>query len=431
MAAVVIDGGAVQVGLVSIAISLNVTPAEAIHVVSAYQLAVLMALLPCAHLAERFGTRRLFRAGLITFGIASVACATARTLPFLVTARFVEGLGGGAILALGIALLREALGTERVTQAITWNALTVALSAATAPVFGGFVLSVAGWPWLFLFNVPIAGASLLGSAAFAPSKRTRSDVAILSIFLTAVTCAAAMLAVAFAFTRPSAATALLIASLGCGLWLFRKERRTIDPVVPWDLLAKPEFRRSVIASILSFTAVSTGLIAIPLQLQSIEGRSPNLTGLIMASWPLAAATTSQFATRLSRNLTAAQLCTSGAIIITLGLAIASCTAIVPSATGMMLLAACVCGAGFGLFQVPNNRTMFFAAPMHRSAAAGGMQGTARLTGQTLGAILVGALLSVLASSADPYSIFTVASLFSGAAAALSAIGFRRRAAATS
>jgi DHA2 family multidrug resistance protein-like MFS transporter len=96
----------------------------------------------------------------------------------------------------------------------------------------------------------------------------------------------------------------------------------------------------------------------------------------------------------------------------------------------MAFAACtlVCGVGFGLFQVSNNQTMFLAAPAHRSAAGGGMQGSARLTGQATGSVVVAFLfsLSPMALVSVP-AVLVGAALFVIAAASVSLVSMARQA----
>jgi DHA2 family multidrug resistance protein-like MFS transporter len=114
------------------------------------------------------------------------------------------------------------------------------------------------------------------------------------------------------------------------------------------------------------------------------------------------------------------LCASGAVILAVGLIGAS---LVPVQTNVAPLVLCsaVCGIGFGLFQVPNNRNLFLSAPPERSAAAGGVQATARLTGQTLGAILVSSLFALSSTEIAPRVAMMVAGASALAAALLSAL----------
>lgn len=168
MALVVLDAGITNVALPTISASLEVPPARVILVTSAYQLALLMGLLPAAHIAGRTGSRNVFVLGLCTFTAASLLAAIAPTFPALVAARFLQGLGGAAILALGISLLRGALGRDRLGSAIGWNALNVALCAAAGPALGALIIATADWRWLFLLNLPVGLIALTASRALPP-----------------------------------------------------------------------------------------------------------------------------------------------------------------------------------------------------------------------------------------------------------------------
>src|SRR5690349_21066114 len=103
---VVLDGAIANVALPSIALSMKADAGSTVWVVSAYQLAVLVAILPCGALGEIYGARRVFLAGVALFTAASAACALAGNLHVLVVARFAQGLGGGAIMALAMMNLR-------------------------------------------------------------------------------------------------------------------------------------------------------------------------------------------------------------------------------------------------------------------------------------------------------------------------------------
>ena len=113
MVLVVLDAAIANVALPTIARSLQVTPAMSVWVITAYQTALVMALLPCAALGESLGYRRVFTAGVALFTAASVLCALSPSLPWLVAARFLQGLGGAAVMALGVALLRVVVPHRR------------------------------------------------------------------------------------------------------------------------------------------------------------------------------------------------------------------------------------------------------------------------------------------------------------------------------
>jgi DHA2 family multidrug resistance protein-like MFS transporter len=140
---------------------------------------------------------------------------------------------------------------------------------------------------------------------------------------------------------------------------------------------------------------------------------------------MAVAVAALLAGRLADRLPAQLLCAAGGGLLAVGLIASS---IVPTNGSLPWLVATtiLCGLGFGLFQVPNNRTMFLSAPLDRSSAAGGMQGTARLTGQTSGAVLMTLLFVWAPSAAAPKLALAIGGTFALAAAIISAMQTERR-----
>jgi DHA2 family multidrug resistance protein-like MFS transporter len=182
--------------------------------------------------------------------------------------------------------------------------------------------------------------------------------------------------------------------------LVRREARKAAPLIPLDLLRVPSFRVSVIASVCCFAGQTVGLVALPFYLQHGLNRSQLVTGLTMTPWPLTVAIVAPLAGRLANFVSTAWLCAAGGAVLAVGLIAAS---IAPPQDGAWPLAlfTALCGLGFGLFNVPNNRNMFLSTPSSRSAAAGGIQGTARLTGQTIGAVIMTLLFTLVPIDAAP------------------------------
>ena len=143
MVLVVLDGAIANVALPTIAGALQVSPGASVWVVTGYQLALVIAILPCAALGESLGYRRIFIGGVVLFTAASALCALSPSLPWLVVARFIQGLGGASLMALGVALLRFTYPPRLLGAIIGWNSLTIALSAAVGPTVGAAIISVA------------------------------------------------------------------------------------------------------------------------------------------------------------------------------------------------------------------------------------------------------------------------------------------------
>lgn len=400
MTLVVLDAGMANLALPTIARALGVSPAAAVLVVTAYQTALLAALLPAAALGERLGCRPVFASGVWLFIVASALGALSPSLPWLVAARALQGLGGAAILALGVPLLRFVVPPERLGAAIGWNALTVALASSAGPAVGALILSHAQWPWLFAANVPLGIVVLAAGRRLPRTPAGSQRLDLVSMALSGGMFAGLFIGAQLLPARPFLAGGLAATGLACLGLLVRREAPKAAPLVPLDLLRQRSLRLSVIASVLCFTGQTAAIVALPFYLQQVLGQSASATAVYMTVWPLSVAVTAIAAGRLADRISTAWLCAAGGIILSLGLVTAALWPLEQDARPMLLFAA-ACGLGFGLFQTPNNRNMFLAAPLERSAASGGLQGAARLTGQTAGAVLMTLLLALAPIGAAP------------------------------
>ena len=397
---VVLDAAIANVALPAIAFSLHVTPAESVRVVTSYQLALVMALLPCAALGESIGYRRVYVAGIALFVGASALCAFASSLSLLVGARFLQGLGGAAIMSLGVALLRLVVPQRELGTAIGWNALAVALASAAGPTVGALVLSTASWPWLFAVNLPLGALVLLATRALPDVAGTGHKLDLVSVGLNAAAFGTLVVGAELMPERPVRAALLLAAGALVMIALVRRELPRATPMIALDLLREGSFRISVIASVCCFVGQSAAMVSLPFYLQNGLGQDALQTGLLITPWPLTVAFMAPLAGRLLDRISGALLCALGGLLLALGLGSA---ALLPlhGRPYVLIPFVMLCGAGFGLFQVPNNRNMLLSAPRARSGAAGGMQATARLTGQTLGAVLMTLLFTLTSLELAP------------------------------
>ena len=319
-ALVVLDSAIANVALPTIAHALRVTPAMSVWVVTAYQMALVMALLPCAALGESYGYRRVYTGGVAVFTAASALCAFSPSLPWLIAARFVQGLGGAAIMALGLALLRFIVPHARLGAAIGWNALAVALSSAAGPTIGAVILSAASWPWLFAVNLPLGVVVLAATRALPRVGGTGRKLDLMSVALNAGAFAALVVGADWLPARPALAGALLAASaLGMAALVLR-ERKQAAPLIPIDLLRAFPFRISVIASVCCFAGQAAGMVALPFYLQHQLGQDTFRTGLYMTPWPLTVSVAGPVAGRLANRLSTAWLCAAGGVLLAAGLA---------------------------------------------------------------------------------------------------------------
>ena len=416
----VLDSTIVNVALPTVAREFNASAAASIWVVNAYQLVILMLLLPLASLGEIVGYRRVSQAGLLVFTLGSLACALAPSLLMLTMARVLQGAGAAGIMSVNVALVRFTYPHASLGRAIGINAFVVATAAAVGPTLASAVLALGTWRWLFGINVPIGVITfIIAVHALPESERTARALNLAGTLLYAG-------AFGFALSGLQAlshheATPLALGQIALGgllvVLLIRHELPRAAPLIPFDLLRRPIFALSILTSVCSFTAQMSALVALPFEIQRL-GHSAVETGLFITPWPVALALAAPIAGRLADRHPAGILGGLGLLVMSAGLVLLALYPVTGGAFGFVWRMA-LCGLGFGFFQSPNNRTIMAAAPRARSGAAGGMLSVGRLGGQTLGAASVAILFRAFGPAASHLALYLAAALaLTGAIASL-------------
>ncbi|MFC5499432.1 MFS transporter [Caenimonas terrae] len=434
----VLDGTVVNLALPGIVRDLHSTPSHAVWVINAYQLATLALLLPLATLGDRVGYRRVYLAGVSIFTAASIGCMLARSLPALATARAVQGVGAAGIMAVNAALVRLTYPSPQLGRGIALNSVVVAVASVAGPTVAAGVLSVASWPWLFAINVPLGvlllalGFRALPHNAAPPAGGARLspvDVVLNASMFVLLFLAADILGARSGTTadRSTAMTglAMLALAIGVGVLYVRRQRGRQFPLLPVDLLRIPVFALSMCTSVGAFTAQTLAYIALPFLMLDAWGLGPLRAGLLLTCWPLAIVASAPIAGRLIGRYPGGLLGGVGLAVLAAGLALLAAAPAHPAAFDVAWRMA-VCGFGFGLFQSPNNHTIITSAPVARSGAASGMLGTARLTGQSAGAVLLAGIFSFSSvhDGRGPAIALALAAGFAAVAAVFSALRVR-------
>jgi DHA2 family multidrug resistance protein-like MFS transporter len=412
----VLDGAIANVALPTIARDLHASAASSIWVVNAYQLAITVALLPLAALGDRLGYRGVYLAGLAVFTLGSLGCALSHGLATLTAARVFQGFGAAGVMSINAALVRFTYPRALLGRGIGLNAVVISISAAIGPTIASAILSVASWEWLFAVNVPI-GLAAIAMASFAlprtPGTPGRLDP--ISAILNVLTFGLLILGVE-GLTRGDLGSGLgeVAAGLVAGVFLVRREAHRPAPLTPIDLMRIPIFGLSIGTSVVSFAAQMLAYVVLPFYFQGALGRSAVETGLLMTPWPLAVAVSAPVAGRLADRYPAGLL--GGIGLGTFALGLFALASLHPGATNLDIVwRMALCGAGFGFFQSPNNRAMVSSAPLHRSGAAGGMLATARLLGQTAGAVAAAMFFRLMLTHAMAPALITASAVAAVAA----------------
>lgn len=406
----VLDGTVANVALPTIQREFSVDAAQAIWVVNAYQMAVTLSLFPLASLGDIIGYRRVYWGGLALFTLASLVCALSDTLPLLTAARVAQGLGGAGIMSVNMALVRYIYPSASLGRGVGYNAMIVAVTTVAGPSLAAAVLSVASWPWLFAINVPLGLMALVVAARALPaSPASGHRFDILSAGLNAVMLGLLILGVkGLGGTEATWITAAeLLGAVLAGVVLVRRELAQETPLFPVDLLRRPIFALSVVTSLCSFASQNIAFVTMPFFFEDVLGRSLTESGLLMTPWPLAVAVIAPISGWLADRYEPSLLSGLGMALFSAGLA--ALAFLPPDPTGFDIAWRMgLAGFGFGLFQTPNNKVLVSSAPKERSGGASGIQATARLLGQTLGAALVGVMFTLFGKALGAQTALTIA-----------------------
>jgi DHA2 family multidrug resistance protein-like MFS transporter len=383
----VLDSTIANVALPTIAVDLHTSAASAVWVINAYNLTVVVLLLPGSALAERIGFRRMFGFGLVLFTLASLACAMASSLPALTLARIFQGIGASCLMSLIGGLMRNIYPLSKLGRGMSWNAMTVGMMSVLGPTIGSAILAVATWPWIFAVNLPIGIAAVCGLRFLPKVARIETPFDWRSAVLCMIALGVFVSGVDYiGQDNVRAVVMIIIAALSAAL-LYRRVRHQVAPLVPIDLLRIKKVAFAVCASVLTFSAQMSAYVSLPFYFQDVLHRPHLIVGMLMGTWPLGTVLMAPIAGRLSDRYSAALLSGIGAAGMASGLL---WVALLPteSSNAMIMIGMMISGLGFGFFQTPNNRAMLGSAPRSRSGAAGGLQATTRVFGQSFGTALV-------------------------------------------
>jgi len=382
----ILDAAMVVVLLPLIAETYGADPSVVIWVMTAYQLTMACLVLQTAAISERFGHWRVFCAGLALFGVASLFCAFATSLPQLIVGRVMQGLGAAAVHSIAMALTRLSHPKERFGRAAGVNSSVVGVSMAAGPSVCALILTFTDWRGVFLVSVPIVLLALLAGLLTLP--RTRANRYPLDL-ISAVLLAAAMIGLILTLGELGEGTNILlfvagaIATVALFTGLILRQRGKEKPIFPVDLLASTPIALTASANMCVFAGQALTFVSLTFHLRHVTDLSIPVIGLLITPWPVGVALMGAVAGRLSDTYSPQKLCTigSGLMLAGIGSLLFLPEVITPIDVAWRML---LCGLGFGLFNTPNNRIAILTAPPDRTTAAAALLATCRLTGQSLG-----------------------------------------------
>ncbi|MBR0758244.1 MFS transporter [Bradyrhizobium jicamae] len=384
-----LDTAIANIALPAIASDLHVSPAEVVWVVNVYQIALVATLLPLGALGEIVGHQRIYLGGLLLFTLASLGCALAWSLPSLLVARTLQGLGASGLMSVNTALVRFVYPSRMLGRGLGHNALVVGTAFTLGPTIASSILAFGPWPWLFAVNLPFGVIALvIGMRTLPATPRATHGFDFTSAALASICLGLFIIGIGSGAhkTSPPLVIAELVGALVVGWILTRRQADHPAPMLPIDLFRRPIFALSAATAVCSFAVQGLAFVSLPFYFEDVLHRSQVETGFFLTPWPLVVAIMAPIGGRLSDRYPVGILGSIGMLLLGFGMVL---LATLPAEPGVanIVWRMVICGIGFGFFQTPNMRAIMSSAPTHRSGGASGIVATARLTGQTTGAAL--------------------------------------------
>ncbi len=280
-----LDGTVIATALPAMARAFGMDPVHMNVALTSYLFAVAVFIPASGWMADRFGTRNVFRAAIAVFTLGSVLCGRADSLGFLVAARIVQGAGGAMMLPVGRLVLLRSVPKERLIGAMAWVTMPALVGPVIGPPVGGLIVTYLSWNWIFDINVPIGVAGFALVSLFIRDVREpapgRFDAA--GLVLTGLALAGFMGVLEVAgrnLVAPGLVLAMGLVSVASAAAYAVHVRRRARPLLDFSLLRLPTFAVSVFAGSLFRIGIGAVPFLLPLMIQVGFGRSAAQSGMI-------------------------------------------------------------------------------------------------------------------------------------------------------
>lgn len=272
---------------------------------TSYLLALAVFIPVSGHLADRFGSKTIFRAAIAVFMLGSLLCALAPSLTLLVAARFVQGIGGAMMIPIGRLVLLRSVAKEDMLAAMSWLIMPALIGPIVGPPIGGLIVTYLDWRWIFYLNLPIGALGLVLVSLFIGQVRSdqppRFDVTGFILSGLSLGCLLAGFEMASRTGEGAKGLALMVAGAVVGALYIAHARRRKDPILDLTLMKVPSFRLSVIAG--SLTRITQGAqpFLLPLMLQVGFGMTAAVSGTITIAGAMGSLLMKSLAPRILRR----------------------------------------------------------------------------------------------------------------------------------
>ncbi|WP_260702959.1 MFS transporter [Edaphobacter flagellatus] len=368
-------------------------------IMNAYTIACTTVLMATGTLADRFGRRRVFVAGIAAFGVTSLLCGLAQSASILIVSRFLQGMGGGTMLICQVAVLSYQFqeGKERVKAFGMWG-IIFGIGLGFGPIIGGMIVAVSNWQWVFLVHVLLSAVTLI--LVFSGVQESRDPHAEKLDIAGIITLSLSVFGLAYFITQGPdlgltsiAAISIMAASVVSFLLFLVVEKKSARPMFDFSVFRIRNFSGALLGSMGMNFSFWPFMIYLPIFFQSALGYGSVAAGLSLLAYTLPTLVVPPIAERLAQKYQPGIVIPAGLFTIGLGFLLMRFGNDVGHASGLRMLPGCLlAGVGLGLTNTPVTNTTTGSVPSTRAGMASGIDMSARLITLALNIALMGFIL---------------------------------------
>ncbi len=393
-----LDGTVVNIALPRLGADLGASFAGLQWVVNGYTLALASLILLGGSLGDRLGRRRVFTVGVVWFTTASLLCALAPTVGFLVAARVLQGVGGALLVPGSLAMLQASFHPDDRARAIgAWSGLG-GVTTAIGPFLGGWLVDAASWRWIFLLNVPLGAVVLYVALAHLPETRDPTIEGRLDL-AGAVLGAGGLAGITYGFIERSIPIGIAGAALFVAFLVV--EAREAHPMLSLSVFRSRQFSAANAVTFVLYGALGMALFLVGLVLQESMGYSPLDAGMATLPITVVMLAFSARAGGLARRIGPRIPMTVGPLVMAAGLVLMVRIEPGRSYAAVVFPALLVFSGGLALTVAPLTATALAAADARHAGLASGVNNAVARTGQLLAVALIPILAGFSAGQAVP------------------------------
>ena len=378
---VILDTTIVNIALPRIITVFGSSVAEAQLVITGYMLAMATVVPAAPFFSQTFGSKRIYVVTLALFTLGSALCGLAWSVPSLVVARVIQGLGGGMIGPVGMAMLFRVAPPEERGRLMSTYAMPVMLGPILGPSLGGFLVEYVDWRWVFFLNLPFGVAGvILGSLLLRETPTTPGLRFDFFGFVLAAACSAgALLGLSDVpdkgWSDPVIVIELGLAAVTLPLFIWW-QLRAKQPLLNLRLFAIPAFSLGAALNFVTAISLFGAIFLLPVFLQNVRGLGPMDTGLLLFPQALASFVSIQAAGRLYDKIGPRPLVLSGLGVLALATWLLS-RLDVTTPDSLIRLVLVLRGLAMGMTMMPAMTAWLAAAPVSQTASASALNNVLR------------------------------------------------------